>query len=144
MGVPSWMRFFLTTLQEQKLFDIGSGLVESSPTPGLEPSGFGSRDLLFAVVESLAKIRGKESYLFPALLRRSRHLLDTPDPSAQVVTSWTPMQYGQTESQDSPAEEFPVEADEALNSLMWSQEFDFGAIDFGGAWMETSVEELPS
>lgn len=95
------------------------------------------------MVEALAKIRGKQSYLFPALLKRSRHLLDNPDPSAQIATSWAPVPYGRDDEGAPSAEEFAAQTDEALNSLMWSQEFDFGTIDFG-AWMDTGVEELPS
>lgn len=96
------------------------------------------------MVESLARIRGKQSYLFPALLRRSKHLLDSPDPLAQVTTSWTPVRYGGDGGEGPSADEFSSQADEALNSLMWAQEFDFEAIDFGEAWMSTGVEELPS
>ena len=116
--------------------------MESSPSPGVSPPGFGPRDLLFAVVVSLSKIRGAQSYLFPTLLGRSQHLLDYADPLAYITTPWT-----QEPDPGSNDEELDVglttQAGDVLGTMLWAPEFGLGPADFVDAWVDPAVEELP-
>lgn len=129
--------------QEQKLFDIGNGLVENSPPATLTPPGFGPRDLLFAVVATLSKIRGAQSYLFPTLLIRSKHLLDYADPLAYISTRWPQEADPEASGEDSGLSDFPILAGEALDAVAWAPEFDLESANYVDTWVDPAVEELP-
>ncbi|KAF7543332.1 hypothetical protein G7Z17_g10823 [Cylindrodendrum hubeiense] len=71
---------------EQKLFDIGTGLADTAQLQGRSFSSLdiGPRDLLSAIVKSLSRIRGGESFLLPKLLKHSEHILCHVDPAAHI------------------------------------------------------------
>lgn len=65
------MTIDLRPLQEQKLFDIGTSLVEVSPLTNPNAMVLGPQDLLGAIVSTLRCIRGRASHLLPKLLQHS-------------------------------------------------------------------------
>jgi hypothetical protein len=68
-------------LQEQKLFDIGIAVADVARSVGsktshnLAESAVDPRELLWGLLSTLSRIRGSPSYLFPALLSRSKSIL---------------------------------------------------------------------
>ncbi|OAA53348.1 Transcription factor [Cordyceps fumosorosea ARSEF 2679] len=60
---------------EQKLFDIGTSLVDVSPSATASAMILGPQDLFAAIVNTLRCIRGRESHLLPKLLQHSQEKL---------------------------------------------------------------------
>ncbi|KAF7131443.1 hypothetical protein CNMCM5793_004668 [Aspergillus hiratsukae] len=66
---------------EQKLFDIGIAVADVARSLGSETShhlaesAVDPRELLWGLLSTLSRIRGSPSYLFPALLNRSKSIL---------------------------------------------------------------------
>ncbi|KAL1969257.1 hypothetical protein VTN77DRAFT_9449 [Rasamsonia byssochlamydoides] len=71
---------------EQKLYDVGTSIADvtrslrSTATQRLTASIADPKDLLWGILNILSRIRGSQSYLFPALLQRSSSVfgLDSP------------------------------------------------------------------
>lgn len=74
-------------MQEQKLYDMGTSIVDvtrslrSTATQRLAASVADPKDLLWGILSILSKIRGSPSYLFPALLQRSSSVFGLESPA---------------------------------------------------------------
>jgi hypothetical protein len=80
---PSTISHFPTTNhhQEQKLYDLGTSVADVSRSLStkaahrLAESAVDPRQLLWGILTTLSRIRGSQSYLFPALVEQSRGIL---------------------------------------------------------------------
>ncbi|EED17421.1 conserved hypothetical protein [Talaromyces stipitatus ATCC 10500] len=82
---------------EQKLYDIGECIFHLSQQlslktdKSLEVSTVDAKEVLYGILTSLSRVRGSQSYLFPALLQQSQGLLGLEDvPPPLIETSPTP------------------------------------------------------
>ncbi|KAL1980270.1 hypothetical protein VTN96DRAFT_4414 [Rasamsonia emersonii] len=72
---------------EQKLYDMGTSIVDvtrslrSAATQRLAASVADPKDLLWGILNILSKIRGSQSYLFPALLQKSSSVFGLESPA---------------------------------------------------------------
>ncbi|KAH8428330.1 putative C6 transcription factor (AmyR) [Aspergillus melleus] len=77
---------------EQKLFDLGTSVADVSRSLNtkaaqrLAESAVDPRDLLWGILNTLARIRGSESYLFPALLQRCKGILGFEFPLSSSIS----------------------------------------------------------
>ncbi|PYI03367.1 amylase cluster transcriptional regulator AmyR [Aspergillus sclerotiicarbonarius CBS 121057] len=73
---------------EQKLFDLGSSVADvsrslnSKAAHRLTEVAIDPRELLWGILSTLSRIRGSQSYLFPALLERCKGALDFTSPTS--------------------------------------------------------------
>ncbi|KAH8705384.1 hypothetical protein BGW36DRAFT_367450 [Talaromyces proteolyticus] len=83
---------------EQKLYDIGESIFQFTQqlclktAESLESSKFDARDVLSGILTSLSRIRGSQSYLFPALLQQCQGLLslgNVPPPLSETSVAET-------------------------------------------------------
>lgn len=109
---------------EQKLFDIGTSLVDSALIPASSHPSWevGPRDLLCAVIKALSKVRGCQSHLLPQLMKHSEEFLGNTNPTAHINIQWAPsdVSTGLDTTECPVADEPPRQTDDSVDASNWT------------------------